>query len=108
MYKVEQVKIVKLISGEELVTLLSDAPARAGMITLSHPTQSVLSADEQLVLVPFILAGKTESVKFDENHIMTIVEPQDAIAEAYINILNGEHKTDTSEVVVPESKKIIL
>lgn len=107
MYEIEKVKIVKLISGEELVTIIEGETKinDKTMVVLSHPTQAVMSADEQLILVPFILAGKTSEVVFDEDHIMTIVDPQDAIAEAYINILKGEHK-ESSDIIVPDNKII--
>ena len=73
------IKIVKLISGEELV---ADVIENENSLTLKNPQKFMLTG-EGLASMPLMPLSKDKDYKVSLEHVLIIAEPEDDIANSY-------------------------
>lgn len=78
-----EVKIVKLITGEELLTQIGVSVAEE--VTLKQPMVLVMQPGPQggLQMIPFLMLAKGDSVEIREESILFTYEPKEELANAY-------------------------
>lgn len=76
------VKIVKLITGEELLTQIEDDGQN---VTLTKPMVLIMQPGPQggLQMVPFLMLGKSEKVVIRSENILFSYEPKEELANGY-------------------------
>jgi hypothetical protein len=79
------VKIVKLISGEEIV---SDIIENENFLILKNP-QKFMITGEGLASMPLLPFSKDKEYKVSLNHVLMIAEPEDEIANSYNSQFGG-------------------
>jgi len=85
------VKILKMITGEEVMARISDS---GGLITLDHPM--MLQAIPQqttgqmgVALIPWLMSGKSTKLTISEDHIIALDDPQDQAEKNYLAQVTG-------------------
>lgn len=73
------IKIVKLVTGEELVAEVSESPTE---LSLKNPQKFMLTA-EGLASMPLMPLSKDKEYKISLNHVLLMAEPEDDIKNAY-------------------------
>lgn len=105
MFEYDNIRVVKLISGEEVVTVLGTSDNN---FIFNVPYKCYMSASSQMVLYPWILASdKLGYVDVSPMSIMSISLPRDDIAEYYWNKIvnesdNATEETEEDEIMIKE------
>jgi len=73
------IKIVKLVTGEELVADITEANNE---INLKNPQKFMLTS-EGLASMPLMPLSKDKDYKIASQHVLFIAEPEDDIKNAY-------------------------
>lgn len=76
-----EVKLIKLITGEDIVAGIEDYDVND--VTVSKPHSLAMHPEKGLVLMKFTPYAKTDEVTFDRTYILCILDPQDVIANQY-------------------------
>tara|TARA_B100000809_G_scaffold203267_1_gene204256 strand:+ start:290 stop:565 length:276 start_codon:yes stop_codon:yes gene_type:complete len=88
------IKIVKIISGEDLVGDWSEKES-----IISNPVVMVPVSKDQLGFTPWIPLAEEKEIKLKEQHILTIATPDDKLQNEY-NRMFG------SGIIVPDDNII--
>ena len=88
------VKILKLITGEEVMARVSDDLSDGGgLVTLDNPMtlQAVPSQAGQIgfALVPWLMSGKSEKITISIDHIIAEDVPKDQAEKNYLAQVTG-------------------
>ena len=88
------VKVLKLITGEEVLARVSnDLSNGDGLITLNKPMtlQTVPGQGDQVgfALVPLFMAGKNENITISIDHVIAQDEPKDKSEKNYLAAVTG-------------------
>ena len=88
------VKILKLITGEEVMARVSDDLSDGGgLVTLDNPMtlQAVPSQTGQIgfALVPWLMSGKSEKITISIDHIIAEDVPKDQAEKNYLAQVTG-------------------
>ena len=88
-----EIKVLKLITGEEIITGLTRA--QSGTLLLESPMSVKLapldsSGRIHLNLISWSLAGKTESIILEAKNVLVILEPTSVILSDYNSALSYE------------------
>ena len=86
------VKILKLITGEEVITRVTEGDA--GFIILDEPMQIHTVSDHQtnrlrFILIPFMKIIKTKKITISTDHILVEDDPIEGIEKDYLSIITG-------------------
>lgn len=79
------IKIVKLISGEEIV---ADVVENEKFLTLKNPQKFMLTG-EGLASMPLLPLSKDKEYKVSIDHVLLIAEPEDDISNSYNSQFGG-------------------
>jgi hypothetical protein len=77
------IKIVKLISGEDLIT---DATVQDNFLILKNPYRFLMT-QEGLASIPLMPFSKDKEYKISMDHVIFMAEPEDEIRNNY----NAQH-----------------
>ena len=88
------VKVLKLITGEEVLARVSnDLSNGGGLITLNKPMvlQAVPGQNGQVgfALVPWFMSGKNESITISMDHVISQDDPKDKSEKNYLEAVTG-------------------
>ena len=88
------VKILKLITGEEVLARISDDLSNGdGLIILNKPMtlQALPGQGGQMgfALVPLFMSGKNENITISIDHIIAQDEPKDKTEKNYLSAVTG-------------------
>ena len=88
------VKILKLITGEEVLARVSDDLSNGdGLIILNKPMtlQAVPGQDGQVgfALIPLFMSGKNENITISIDHNIAQDEPKDKTEKNYLSAVTG-------------------
>ncbi len=88
------VKVLKLITGEEVLARVSnDLSNGGGLITLNKPMvlQSIPGQSGQMgaALIPLFMSGKNESITISMDHVIAQDEPKDKSEKNYLAAVTG-------------------
>ena len=89
------IKIVKLISGEELI-----GDWDRNKLTISNPVVMIPVSKDQLGFQPWSPLSEDEDIKLKEQHILAILTPDTKLQNEYNRVYG-------SGLVMPEEEKII-
>ena len=89
------IKVIRLVSGEELI---GDWNKKTNTIT--NPVIMVPVAKDQLGFSPWIPYVDEEDVQLKEQHIMTVLTPDNKLQNEYNRVYG-------SGIIVPDDEKII-
>jgi len=89
------IKVVRLISGEELIGDWNDETN-----TITGPVVMVPIGKDQLGFQPWIPYAEEEEVPLKEQHIMTVLTPDNKLQNEYNRVYG-------SGIIVPDDEKII-
>ena len=87
------VKVLKLITGEEVIARVSEESS--DLITLEKPMTLQMMAPDRttgqvgFALMPWIRAGKNEKVIISTAHILTEDEASDQTKKNYLQLITG-------------------
>ena len=92
------VKIVRLTSGEELISNVTD---NGETITLKDASVLIPSPEGKLLLARWLpYADTKEGITLEKRHLVFTIDPQKELADHYTNVVvNG--------LVIPANKKLI-
>jgi len=86
-----EVKVLKLITGEEIVTRISDE--EDGLLILTSPMviQQMPDAAGRISvgLVPWSFAGNTDKVTLDYKHVLATLESNPVMEKNYLSSITG-------------------
>ena len=95
------VKVLKLVSGEEVVSKVTDEGYH---VTLLKPVKFVMVPVSQtqmgFEMHPFVMLSKDDEVELPKEFIMTMCSAIDEIAKSY--------NSQFSDIVVPQEKRLII
>ena len=88
------VKVLKLITGEEVIARVSnDLSNGGGLVILDKPMvlQSVPGQAGKMgfALVPWFMSGKNENITISIDHIISQDEPKDKTEKNYLSVVTG-------------------
>ena len=87
------VKVLKLISGEEVITRISNGIGDTGSIVCEKPmmTQPVPVQGGQMAMgiSPWMFAGKSDEVAIDRSSIIATTDAKKDIEDKYIEMVTG-------------------
>ena len=87
------VKVLKLISGEEVITRISNGLGDTGSIVCEKPmmTQPVPVQGGQMAMgiSPWMFAGKSDEVAIDRSSIIATTDAKKDIEDKYIEMVTG-------------------
>jgi len=89
------IKVVRLVSGEELIGKWNEEKN-----TITNPVVMVPVAKDQLGFSPWIPYVDEEAVQLKEQHIMTVLTPDNKLQNEYNRVYG-------SGLIVPDADKII-
>ena len=89
------IKVIRIVSGEELIGDWNEEKS-----TLTNPVIMVPVAKDQLGFSPWIQYVEEEEVLLKEQHIVTILTPDNKLQNEYNRIYG-------SGLIVPDADKII-
>ena len=89
------IKVVKLISGEELIGDRND-----DKYIITNPVVMIPVAKDQLGFSPWVPYVDEEAVQLKEQHIMTVLTPDNKLQNEYNRVYG-------SGLIVPDADKII-
>jgi hypothetical protein len=92
-----EIKILKIISGEEII---SQCEFKEGRYILKNP-QKFLLTQEGVASMPMMPFSSSENYQIDEKHVIFVCEPE-------LEIRNMYNSKYGSGVVLPSSGKIQL
>tara|TARA_Y100000780_G_scaffold164977_1_gene149818 strand:+ start:1105 stop:1389 length:285 start_codon:yes stop_codon:yes gene_type:complete len=92
---IQDIKIVKLVSGEEL---FCEYDAKAG--TVKNPLTMIPVNNEKLAFTKWLPYSDDEVFSIEPHHILVVAQPSDAMLNEY-NRLFG------SGIVVPSGEKLV-
>ena len=90
-----EVKILKMITGEEVMARVSDdLTDGGGLITLDNPmTLQAIPTNQQgqmgFVLVPWLMSGKSEKITISISHVIAQDDPKDQAEKNYLANVTG-------------------
>ena len=89
------VKILKLITGEEVMARVSnDLSDGGGLVTLDKPmTLQAVPTNQQgqmgFALVPWLMSGKSEKITISIDHIIAEDEASEQTNKNYLQVITG-------------------
>ena len=89
------VKVLKLITGEEVMARVSnDLSDGGGLVTLDNPmTLQAVPTNQQgqmgFALVPWLMTGKSEKITITTDHIIAQDDPKDQARKNYLENITG-------------------
>ena len=88
----KDVKVLKLITGEELISRMEESSD--GFLILEKPMSlqqmgSNSAGHMGIGLVPWSVAGKTDKITLDNKHVMVILEPKKEMETNYLSSITG-------------------
>ena len=93
---VNDVKVLKLITGEEVITRVigRDAGSPAGLITLNNPMLLQMIPTKQgeswsAVLVPWLKSTNGEKVTISTEYVLVEDDPTNEAERNYLSIISG-------------------
>ena len=89
------IKVIRLVSGEELIGEWNEEKT-----IINNPVIMVPIAKDQLGFQPWIPYSKDEDVQLKEQHIMTVLTPDNKLQNEYNRIYG-------SGLIVPDVDRII-
>ena len=96
----EQIKVLKLLSGEEIVAEVTDG---GSFVIVKNPVKFVMmpvnSSQVGVEMHPFIMLSKDDEVELSKDFIIAICNPIDEILQSY--------KSQFSAIVTPPEKRLI-
>ena len=90
-----EVKILKMITGEEVMARVSDdLTDGGGLITLDNPmTFQAIPTNQQgqmgFALVPWLMSGKSEKITISIDHVIAQDDPKDQAEKNYLANVTG-------------------
>ena len=90
-----EVKILKMITGEEVMARVSDdLTDGGGLITLDNPmTLQAIPTNQQgqmgFALVPWIMSGKSNKIIISIDHVIAQDDPKDQAEKNYLANVTG-------------------
>lgn len=75
------IKVVKLITGEELLSSITDQDGLDKWI-LEKPYVMVMGP-EGTGIMPWVPYAETDRITIDKKHVMIILEPKEAVKQSY-------------------------
>ena len=91
----QDVKILKLITGEEVMARVSnDLTDGGGLIILDNPmTLQAVPTNQQgqmgFALVPWLMTGKSEKITIATDHVIAQDDPKDQAEKNYLEKITG-------------------
>jgi len=87
-----EVKVLKLITGEEVITRMSEG--EDGSLLLEKPmVLQQMGADAsgapRIGLIPWSFAGNVDKVTLDAKHVIVSLEPTSDIGKNYLSAITG-------------------
>lgn len=96
----ENVKVLKLLSGEEIVAEVVD---EGSFYTLKNPVKFVMTPVNQnqmgVEMHPYIMLSKDDFVELSKDFVIAVCNPVDEISDSF--------KNQFSDIVVPPEKRLI-
>ena len=87
------VKILKMITGEEVMARVSDnLTDGGGLITLDKPLQPVQTNQQGqmgFALVPWLMSGKSDKITVSIEHVIAQDDPKDQAEKNYLAQVTG-------------------
>lgn len=95
------VKVVKLVSGEEVVCKLGQSQVRMQYELESPMSLRMVPRGDTvgIVMIPFSVTGKVDKVEIDATHVLCVMEPTEDLQTQYLSSLAG---------IIPAKSKIVL
>ena len=90
-----EVKILKMITGEEVMARVSDdLTDGGGLITLDNPmTLQAIPTNQQgqmgFALVPWLMSGKSDKITISIEHVIAQDDPKDQAEKNYLAQVTG-------------------
>jgi hypothetical protein len=86
------VKVLKLITGEELITRMTESDN--GFLILEKPMFFTMGAPNAtgklgIGMVDWIMAGKADKVTIEAKHILVILDPKSEMEKTYLSRITG-------------------
>jgi len=86
------VKVLKLITGEELITRMEES--KDGFLILEEPRSIQAIAPNAagqmgIGLVPWSVGGKLDKITLDNKHVIIILEPKRDMENMYLSSITG-------------------
>ena len=100
------VKIVKLVSGEELLAEVTDAAATMP-ITLKNPVRILVISNKadpktpQVAFAPWAEFSEEKSFAIDKSHILCIMTPINEFVQQYKTMFGGIIPVGQSKLIMP-------
>ena len=88
----KDVKVLKLITGEEIITRLTETDK---VVSLDKPmmlrTVPAASAGQQLgfALVPWLVSGNNQIIEIERIHIIAMDDARDQVSKNYLEAVTG-------------------
>lgn len=82
------IKIVRLVSGEEILGELKRSTS-IGAFTIHSPAIIIPSERGQISLAPWMPYGQMEGVEIQYDKTVFVVDPQDSLRDHYIEVTSG-------------------
>ena len=93
-----EVKVVKLVSGEELLGCVKEESAF--QITLKHPFSLVMTPDGKIASIPFMIyADLSEGMQIRMTHVLSIVTPRQDLIDSYERSISA---------ILTQNKRIVV
>lgn len=94
-------KIVRLISGEELISKVDPQSENTSKLILKSPMQIVPTGQGQIAIIPWCMFGTPGGeITINATHVVYVVEPDTEI--------RNEYAKHTSGLVIPNSTPATL
>ena len=93
------IKIVKLITGEEILCTIISKGSSKNETKLKHPILVIRGDEEQLSFQPYMPFAEIEYLEVNNSAIMFKATPTEKLGEAYLNM--------TGEIIVPPKPEIV-
>ena len=86
------VKVLKLITGEELITRMTESDNK--FLILERPMSLTVVTPNAagklgIGMVDWILAGKADKVTIEAKHILVILDPKSEMEKTYLSRITG-------------------
>jgi len=108
----QQVKIIRMITGEDIIGKVLDKTPETTKIKQAFvilPTQSAPGKPVQLMLTPYIPYAESDTIEINSDKVVTIVDPKSEILNSYqqntSSILTASNSGLITETKLPKLDK---
>ena len=99
------VKLIKLLTGEEILAEIVDAPINIfdveNNLNIKNPIRIVLTQDGKVGLVKWAELSPDTEMKLDRFHIVTILTPHKQLIDQYLSIHSKIVPATISSLIMP-------